>query len=225
MINKFPEMFVGGNYILGLFGEETFGQMLDTLKLSCQVNLDWSSFSVFQFTSTPAVVKEKLRQIDTGLTAVTPARNRPDGQIIEEEGVVSGLEVFNIPKDVVPSPSQCRQIWLTFNLIGNYINNKNLRTGGSPEKFISWTKILQITYPYNCYMPLFTALAHMLLGNKKLAEKHYKQTLNNLSRNKYWIHRFEQFEFMDIIENFPNNPSEVHEVLDSLRVRYSKWIK
>ena len=48
MIRKYPRLFVGGNYILGLFEEETLSQMRETFRLSCGLGFDWSSFTLFQ---------------------------------------------------------------------------------------------------------------------------------------------------------------------------------
>ena len=223
LINKYPEIFVAGNYIIGFFGEEPFWQILDTFKFSCKTNLDWSSISVFQFTSKEAIIQEKLKKKDLGDTAVIPARYRPDGKVIQQKEVISGPEIFKLDRDTVPSPDQIRQIWFTFNLVGNYINNKNLKPNGNPQKFISWVETLEITYPYNAYMPLFVALAYVLLGKQDKASEQLKIAKSNLARDEYWRERFEQFELKSIIDNFPENKEEVQKVLNSLRERYNGW--
>ena len=224
LVNKFPEMFVGGNYIIGFFGEEPFSQILDTFKFSCKTNLDWSSISVFQFTSKETIIQENLKQKDLGDTAVTPARYRPDGKVMWQTGVISGPEVFNMSSDIIPSPDQIRQIWFAFNLVGNYINNKNLKPGGRPEKFTSWVETLGITYPYNAYMPLFASLGHIMLGQNAKAKEQLEKVKENLQRDKYWQQRFEEFELNNIIDKFPKSPEEVQSVLEPLREKYSKWI-
>ena len=214
-------MFVAGNYIIGFFAEEFFWQMLDTLKFSCKTNLDWSSISVFQFTSGETIKQENLKKKDLGDTAVIPARYRPDGKVVGEE--LAGPEIFNIKRDSIPSPGQVRQIWFAFNLVANYINNKNLMPYGNPEKFASWVEILEITYPNNAYMPLFSALAHVMAGNEKKKEQQLDMAKRNLHNDAYWKQRFKQFDLNTIVNNFPGNGNEVQEILNPLREKYSKW--
>ena len=61
IMKKHEDIFIGGNYIIGLFGDETFGEMIDSYKYSCELGLDWASFSVYQFTSKATTEKENLR--------------------------------------------------------------------------------------------------------------------------------------------------------------------
>ncbi|NBR27246.1 MAG: radical SAM protein [Betaproteobacteria bacterium] len=41
MVESYPGPFIGGNFIVGLPGE-TFGQMMDSLRFSLEMNIDWS---------------------------------------------------------------------------------------------------------------------------------------------------------------------------------------
>ena len=43
----YPEMFITVNFILG-FPEETFGQMIDTLKAALKGEMDWNNFYMYQ---------------------------------------------------------------------------------------------------------------------------------------------------------------------------------
>ena len=129
MLQDFPEMFAAGNYIIGLLGEETFGEMLDTLKFAAEMDLDWTAVTTFQFTSKATMVAEHLNPKDNSATDFIPAKDTASREILETEGIVSGPEIFDIPKKSVPSHEQIKQIWFTFNLVANYINNKNLKIG------------------------------------------------------------------------------------------------
>lgn len=222
VLQKFPELFIAGNYIIGFFGKETFGQMLDTFKFSCEMKLDGANFTVFQFTSKD-IIKGKLsdRRISTEFI---PSKDNPKCEILESEGVISGPEVFNISKDLIPSPEQIRQIWFAFNLVANYINNKNLKPDGNPEKFTSWIKSVKIVYPQNPYMSLFAGLGCVILGNKESAYSYLKDTESILNDSKYWKHRFLQFDLMYIVNNFPENTEQTYEILEQLQSRYSKFV-
>lgn len=224
MLQKFPQIFVGGNYIIGLFGEETFGEMLDTFRLACEMHLDWSAFTAFQFTSRATGLTENLKLKGKTATDFIPAKDTFNREIVGPREIVLGPEVFDISRDTIPSREQIKQIWFTFNLVANYINNKNLKPGGRAEKFISWVKAVHIVYPDNPYMPLFMGLGHILVGNKEFAYNCLEQAKENLAMSQYWNNRFTQFDLTNLITNFPQNAQEVQEVLEPLRQRYTKWI-
>ncbi|MBU3956390.1 B12-binding domain-containing radical SAM protein [bacterium] len=222
-LRKFPEIFVAGNYIMGLLGEETFGEMLDTFKFSAEMNLDWTAFTTFQFTSKATMAAEHLKPVDNSATDFIPAKDTAGREILETEGIVSGPAIFNMPKSSVPSHEQIKQIWFTFNLVANYINNKNLKPGGMPEKFISWVEAVRVVYPENPYMPLFTGIGCVLLGRQELANKYLEKTKENLRVSEYWRKRFSQFGLTDLINRFPQNDEKAQEVLEPLRQRYAQW--
>lgn len=221
---KYPEMFVAGNYIIGLFGEETFGEILDTFRFACELNLDWAAFTTFQFTSEDTILVENLQSKKQTATDFIPTKDTSNREILDANDIVSGPEIFNIPKETVPSNEQIKHIWFTFNLFANYINNKNLKPDGDPTKFVSWVEAVQVVYPDNPYMPLFAGIGHVLLENGTLANKHLEKAKHNLEASKYWEKRFIQFALMDLIADFPKDAHEAQEVLESMRKRYSKWI-
>src|SRR3972149_2791304 len=68
----------------------------------------------------------------------------------------------------------------------NYINNKNLKKGGSPGKLAKYLEAVLLVYPNNPYMPLFAGLSHVLLGNQELAQNHLEKTKKNLQGSQYW---------------------------------------
>lgn len=221
MLQKFPEIFVAGNYIIGFFGTETFGQMLDTFKFSCEMKLDGANFTVFQFTS--KTTAKEAHGDRRAAAEFIPSKDSSKGEITALEGIISGPDIFNIPKDSVPSPEQVKQIWFAFNLVANYINNKNLKGGGRPEKLARYLEAVQQVYPANPYMPLFAGLSHVLIGNQESATKHFEKTKKNLHESEYWDSRFNQFGLTEIVNDFPKNAGEVQKVLEPLRKRYSEW--
>ncbi len=224
ILNKFPEIFTGGNYIIGALGEETFAQMLDTFKFMCELNLDWASIATFQFTSKAAAITKNLKSDGRAATDFVPSKGDSRREIPDAKDVVSGPEVFELPGDKVPSCEQVEQIWFSFNLVANYINNKNLKPDGRPEKFTSWVEAVRVAYPHNPYMSLFAGLGRVLLGDKESACKHLEDTKIILKESEYWSHRFSQFGLTHLVTNFPQNAEQVQETLGHLRERYSEWI-
>ncbi len=213
MLQDYPELFVGGNYIIGLFGEETFAQMLETFAFSVRLNLDWSSFTVFQFTSKPTAVAENLKTDGAGATDFIPGKDSPNREIQDDRSLPLGPDVFSIPRDVVPSRAMVKSIWLTFNLLGNYIGNKNLKPGGRPENFVAWLDAVRVAYPKNPYMLLFCGLGRILMGepDRAAALLTHARTIVDASAN--WQYRFGRFGLDGLLKKIPGEPREVHDRL------------
>lgn len=226
LLEKYPELNIGGNYIIGLFGEETFGQMLDTFAFSGALNFDWSTFAVFQFTSRPNSKTENLKAENTGrATDFIPAKDMRSREVAEDKELSLGQDVFRLPKDYVPTRAEMSNIWLAFNLVANYINNKNLKHGGRPNKFVDWVKAVQVAYPTNPYMHLFVALGCVLLGKTEEAESHRKRCRSIVDLSPYWRTRFQQFRLDDLMASFPRSAGDVYAQLGDLQSDYREYIQ
>ena len=224
-LREYPDIFVGGNYIIGLFGEETFGEMMDTYDFSCDLDVDWAAFSAFQFTSKLTVQSENLKHDGKAATEFNPSKDSASRELRTMKGIRLGLDVFSIPKDEVPSRDQIKEIWFVFNLLSNYIHNRNFRPEGNHAKLVSWLEAIHITYPQNPYMTLFAALGYILLGQTKRALERRNLTKTLLENSEYWRYRFSQFELNDLVDQFPSRPDEVYYLLKSLREKYSYGTK
>jgi hypothetical protein len=216
MLEDYPELFVGGNYIIGLFGEERLGQMLETFALSVRLNLDWSSFTVFQFTSKPNTAAENLKTDGVGATDFIPGKDTARREIEDDRSLALGADVFSLPVHQVPSRVLTKNIWLTFNLLGNYIGNKNLRPGGRPEKFVSWLDAVRVAYPQNPYMLLFAGLGRTLLGESDCADALLRDARTIVDRSPNWQYRFAQFGLDGLLEAMPLRADLVFEQLGQI---------
>lgn len=223
MMNRFPEMLLGAYYIIGMFGSETFGEMMETFRFSSEIGLDWASFATFQVTSKTTTVTGELSQEAKEGGNFIPSRADINRELADVEGIALGKEIFELPEDSVPSFKQIKEIWFGFNLVANYINNKNLKDGGRPEKFVSWIEAIQVAHLQNPYMSLFAGLGHRLIGNSKSAENHITNTKNILEKSNYWSDRFSQFDLKELVVNFPEDVEEAKQALAILRNKYSKW--
>ncbi|MEN6335039.1 MAG: radical SAM protein, partial [Phycisphaerales bacterium] len=213
MLQDYPELFVGGNYIIGLFGEETFAQMLETFAFSVRLNLDWSSFTVFQFTSKPTAVAENLKTDGAGATDFIPGKDSPNREIQDDRSLPLGPDVFSISGDVVPSRAMVKNIWLTFNLLGNYIGNKNLKPGGRPEKFVAWLDAVRVAYPKNPYMLLFAGLGRILMGVPACGRPLIEDAAAIVEGSPNWGYRFARFGLDELLKKIPDEPHEIHDRL------------
>ena len=217
LLQSYPSLFVGGNFIIGLFGEETFNEMLATFAFSCRLKLDWSSFTLFQVTRNSDSKRGERSNVAIDFI---PTKNSANRELGEDRSIPLGRSVFDLPKDIIPSKEVLNHIWFTFNLVGNYLNNKNLKPGGNPSQFTSWVDAVQVAYPQNPYMRLFSALGHLLLGNSDHVKQRVGACRRIVEKSPYWKHRFAEFGLNDLMDNFPTTPELVFRSLDLILQPY-----
>jgi len=207
------------NYIFGL-PNENFGQIMESYKFSNEMNLDWSSYAVYQHNVSYYGDKEERKKKTSNLIGdFIPTKDTFKGKLNSAEKIFEGPEVFKIPAEIKPSREQLNHIWFTFNLIRNFLFNKNLSEGGDPDKFIAWTSAIEERYPTHPYINFFLAIAHGIKGNSKEAEKELEKAKKNLM-DEYWKRRFDEFGFTKGVYNFPENTEQTKELLTNLRKKY-----
>jgi len=144
LFNKYPQVFYSGNYILG-FPNESFGEMMDSYNFARKLDWDWSSFYICQplvGTAMYSIFQDMGENRDDN-KALNPGRLAQRGEmgVSFDKGtgqVLRGREIFDLPLETVPSREQLNEIWFTFNLLANFLDNKNYRTYGHVEKLIKW---------------------------------------------------------------------------------------
>ncbi len=218
-IRKFQKLFVVDYYIIG-FPEENFGKIMETFNFSLKMDLDWSSFSVYQ----PNVnyfgnEEERTKKKDNLIGDFIPTKDLQRGKLSDSEEILSGPNIFRISSEKIPSREQLGQIWFTFNLLRNFILNKNIKPGGDYKKFISWVAPLEDRYPTHPYINFSLMFAYMLIEDKEKSKEQHEKTLKNLN-DDYWRKKFEEFDFVGIVENPPQNPEEARRMLNSIIKRY-----
>ncbi|TAN56886.1 MAG: B12-binding domain-containing radical SAM protein, partial [Rhodospirillales bacterium] len=234
MLERYPQPFVGGNFIVGL-PDETFGQMMDSFRFALEIGLDWAGFTVCQiirgasaFADSGEYFEHQMKSEGAGLSNFIPARESSQGQIESRDSVFRNHDVFKLPVGAIPSEAQVKEIWFAFNMIVNYVHNKNLMPGGHPEKLVSWIETAQKAYPTNPYMMLFLALAQVELGESEKAEVSL-----NLARQyaaaPYWQDRFSAFYLQELLADFPESREKAYDALTKvrrlLRPAYETWMK
>lgn len=219
---KYPEIFVGGNFMLG-FPNEKFFQMMDSFRFFLELNLDWGAFTVCQAIRGATAFSDFEDYFDTQIESggdnaknFIPARESSREDVCARTDILRGLDVFKISPDSVPDEEQIKEIWFTFNLVGNFINNKNLKPVGSAEKFISWVEMAQVAYPTNPYMNLFLALAYVIKGDMGRSMDCYNKTILPLESD-YWRVRFDSFGLSEMLDNFPKSRKDVFTSILRLR--------
>lgn len=220
---KYDRPFIGGNFMLG-FPHETFGQMMDSFRFFLEMNLDWGAFTVCQairgataFGDFEDYFEEQMEHNGAKTKNFIPAREASSKQVSATADVKRGLDVFKIPPESIPDEIQIREIWETFNLVGNFINNKNLKRNGNVDKFIAWVETAQAAYPTNPYMSLFLSLACLIKGNSAKADE-YRSKMTTIMDNDdcYWRKWFKSFCLDKVIQDFHADRDETFETINYL---------
>jgi len=235
-LQKKKKIFVGGNYILGL-PDEYFFMMMDSFRFALNLNLDWSAFTVCQeirgasaFSEMGELFEAQIKSEGTsGIGNFIPTRRNKKGQLLHKnsDNLQIGLNVFNIEPMVLPDKEQVHEIWFTFNLIVNYINNKNLTKNGNIDKFIRWIKTALKAYPTNPYMNLFLAYAYCIDEDKTKAMNCFNIAVKNI--DAYWYERFNAFYFTELIETLPDTKNvaflKIEKIKKTIAPYYAMWVK
>lgn len=234
MLKSYPRPFVGGNFIVGL-PKETFGQMMDSFRFAIEMNLDWSVFTVCQvirgasaFSDSGEYFEHQMKTDGANTANFMPVRESSKGLLNADARVKHNMDVFLLPPGEVPSADQIKEIWFAFNIIVNYICNKNLRPGGNPRKFIAWVETARRAYPSNPYMLLSLAVAHRLLGENATAH----DLLYNAKLcvdGEYWHDRFAAFQLGKLLNDFPASSEAAYASLSALHQdifgQINNWMK
>jgi radical SAM superfamily enzyme YgiQ (UPF0313 family) len=208
MFNKYPEVFVSGNYIVG-FPEETFDQMMDSYNFSNELSWDWANYYICQ--PLPGTdVYDAFQSLGDDrcnkdyYVAYNPGKSDPQkGDFGYHQGyhsenqeptpILSGRDVFQLPKDLIPSQEQIKEIWFTFNIVTNFFNNRNLRPGGNPEKLVRWFESIAASYPRDASMCALLSHGHGILGNHDKSESYREKFYRLVDEYDYWKRRVQEF--------------------------------
>ena len=225
MLDKVPEVFVKANYIVGL-PEENFEQMLDTFWFSMHDNMDWEAFTVCQiirgasaFADSGEYFESQMKRKGKDVSNFIPTRNAMNGQLENNKGIKVGMDIFSIDTKSIPSEEQVKEIWFAFNIISNYVFNKNLSQNGRPSKFINWVERVRIAYPTNPNMNIFLAYAYVLKNENKLGQERFVDAITNLEKSEYWTQRIASFGLEKLYSSLPSKAKDVHNILDEIRKR------
>ncbi|MBF8273077.1 MAG: B12-binding protein [Magnetococcales bacterium] len=222
MLRQHPNIFAGGNMMIGLPGE-TFAMMMDSFHFGLEVRLDWIAFTVCQairgavaFGDQGAFLEEKDSLHVKNAGNFIPTRNASGQQLVMDGGIKTGYGVFTLDPTLVPDAAQVKEIWFVFNLIVNYIHNKNLYPGGNIDAFVFWVETARKAYPNNPIMALFLFLAQRIKGNEGAATRLFAETQKALEPS-YWQERFDNFDLKRFLLDPPSDREAVFSVLAGLR--------
>jgi radical SAM superfamily enzyme YgiQ (UPF0313 family) len=213
---KYPEVLFSANFIIG-FPNETFGEMMDSFNFAGALRSDWGSFYICQplkgtdmFSSFQALGDSRTKEERYG-KVINPGRSAERGefgyQFAGQPDEYAGWDIFNIPLDVVPSIEQQKEIWFSFNLVGNFLANPNFGPGGNPPKLAQWLESIHSGYPYDASMAAALTHAYFLAGDLTKFRSNQAKFLRLLDESAYWRKRVCQFPELLLLAHIEERPS------------------
>jgi len=151
VLAEYPQIFTIGLYMVG-FENETYGQIFETIRFAMELDFSWAMVSVLQVTEESNIDSEY--ELDLTNTAdgsdniflnstsnsgsntnsnvgdylPSPTKSNQENVIQRKNQFISAFEIFSLPKDQVHSRDFLGEIWFAFNLLVNFIDNKNVTT-------------------------------------------------------------------------------------------------
>jgi radical SAM superfamily enzyme YgiQ (UPF0313 family) len=203
LFRKYPDVFVVANFIIG-FPNETFSQMMDSFNFAAELKWDWCTWNICQPLK-GTEVWSAFRELgddrcdeDAYTNTLNPGRSTPKaevGYVFEgnRADLRTGMDIFNLPYDEVPSSDQLREIWFTFNLVTNFLSNTNFESGGNPAKLLKWLEAIHSGYPYDASMCAALVKGYQLLDEEEKATFYQEKFKTLLAESGYWKKRIEDF--------------------------------
>lgn len=214
---KYPQVLLSTNFIIG-FPNETFAQMMDTYNFATELRSDWASFYICQplkgtemFSAFQSLGDERTKEERYDKT-INPGRSAERGEFgykfkTDQNRLLAGWEIFEIPYDSVPDLEQQKEIWFAFNLVANFLDNPNFKPGGNTAKIARWIESIHDGYPYDASMAAALTHAYSLMGDHE-RYRHYQGTFLRLTEESpYWQKRVLQFPELLLLAHVDQPPA------------------
>ena len=102
------------------------------------------------------------------------------------------------PTDQEWGNEQLKEIWFTFNLVTNFINNLNFAPGGNPTKIVKWLESLHTGYPHDASMCAALVRGYDLLNDAAKSAAYRTKFEAIVEDSAYWQRRVREFpEWLD----------------------------
>lgn len=206
ILKNYPRIFTKGFLMVGFKGE-TIGQLLDTVKLALELQLDWYPIQILTaFPSTE--VYESLKKEgglqgkaftnkffigSTGGQRLREAREKKEAQEF--------VNLLEADPKMVPSDEQIKDIWF---LVDYKVNYEKILTENSLIKLKMLAKMLEdVSYRVkeNPLSTLFLGVVEQKLGNNDKSQELKKLAQTYLDNSSYWQKRFEVLNLYKLFNN------------------------
>ena len=205
LLRQYPQVFARAFLIIG-FPNETFGQILQTVDICQEMQLDWHtiqkltplpSTEIYEQMVDEGLIQDKSLNLDKELTlfAVRESekqRRREKGLLPETREFV---DYFRRDLDAVPTPEELDDLWL---LVDYKVNYEKILTERDPLRLKKMQCFLKdVSHRMSIDNPLstlFVAIVEHKLGNLQEAEHYLNRSKRCLDTSPYWQKRFDVLE-------------------------------
>jgi hypothetical protein len=187
--------------------------MLDSFKAALQAKLDWNNFYLYQH-----IKNTELFMSYGGLGGDLPAEHGKDAQgpnmnpvrggvfknYRPQQGVLSGYDILDLPRDLDPCKAQLQENWFTFNYVANFLRMPALFTNSEKRlrNAIRWMRVLSQAYPEDAAMSCVAYYLERRLADTPLQvlDGLRRAAVVKLKRSEYWRFRDGQFGFSAFLD-------------------------
>ena len=204
LMQAHPQIFVRGFLIVG-FPNETIGQILDTVQLARDMNLDWYTVQLLTPLPNTPIYQEMvdLGLIESGelntegegftMFSVREGERQRRREARPEPETAAFFDLFAQPHDHVPTKPQLNDIWLTADYEINYARLADM---DDPQKLAKIGRFLTdiadrmtLDHPLANY---FLGRIHEKLGDSEESGERSRHAARLLENSEYWRQRFEK---------------------------------
>ena len=209
LTDKYPQLFIKGFLIIG-FPDETLAQLLDTVNLALELQLDWYSIQILNPIPSTEIYNSMVQR---GLIQDALNTNKeayifgPNGRqrITEEREKLTASEFFNLfstgQPDELIRPEQLEDYLV---LMDYKINYEIIFGITHPVKLTNKDTVLkdicERIAPDGPMGQLFYGITRKKLGDDAEAQKRAKIARELLSQSAYWQKRFEALDLYSLLD-------------------------
>lgn len=208
--DKYPNLFIKGFLIIG-FPDETLGQLLDTVNLGLELQLDWYSLQILNPLPSTEIHGDMVKRglienvLNTNKSAYVFGTNGRQ-RIIEEREKLAASDFFDLfgmgrPEDLI-QPEQLKDLLF---LVDYKINYEIILAITHPAKLknkdLALEDICERIAPESPLAQLFYGITRQQFGDFAQARVQAQKTCDRLAESAYWRKRFDVLDLYPLIDS------------------------
>jgi radical SAM superfamily enzyme YgiQ (UPF0313 family) len=204
LIRQYPHIFFSANFIVGFPGEK-FSQMLDSFIFARKLRCDWSSFYVCQplkgtdlYSSFQHLMDPRAKE-ESYTKTINPGRSAARGEFAYSEmedlseKISAGWNIFDTEAEKTFDAEAHNEIWFTFNLVANFLDNPCYSDACFTKKLIHWLTAIHSGYPFDPSMTAALSHSYRLIGDTSNSAMYADLSEELILNSNYWQKRVRAF--------------------------------